>query len=427
MDYQQAWKFLDDLQFFKIKLGLDAMDKFLARLGNPHHDLKFIHIGGTNGKGSVAANLHSILGENGYKTGFYSSPHLSCVRERFRINQSYIPEDDFSEIATDIANILDKEQITYFEFTTAMALLWFRKQNVDVAILEVGMGGRLDATNVVTPMVSAITNVSFDHQQYLGDTIIEIAKEKAGIIKDNIPVVSGLENSDVFEIINSKCLQKNSPHFHLGRDFSGQRTGPDTWNYRGIKKNFSNLPIKLKGDYQIGNSCMALAICELITEHGFLLTEGAIRAGLAKTSWPGRLEVIEKEQQTFLIDGAHNVAGVKALKRALSTEFDYDKLILVWAAMEDKDIAATLDIISPLAETIVFTAPKSERATNPGKLQEIYQQKERKENSILAHDVEKAINTAINLSGENDLICIGGSLYLAGEARLILKGELVAE
>ena len=201
MNYQEAWDFLDQLQFFKIKLGLDSMNRFLERLGNPHRDLQCIHVGGTNGKGSVGATLCSILTAAGYQTGFYTSPHLSSVRERFRIGNSYISKEDFARLISKIHTVLDGGQITYFECTTTLALLWFAEQKVDCAILEVGMGGRLDATNVVTPLLSLITNVSMDHEQYLGHTLAEVSAEKAGIIKQGIPVVSGAADDDSGRVI----------------------------------------------------------------------------------------------------------------------------------------------------------------------------------------------------------------------------------
>ncbi|WP_417912244.1 bifunctional folylpolyglutamate synthase/dihydrofolate synthase, partial [Candidatus Electronema sp. TJ] len=190
MNYQQAQQFLDQLQLFKIKLGLDSMQHFLARLGDPQQQLRCVHIAGTNGKGSVGAALHSMLAAAGYKTGLYTSPHLSSVRERFQINGAYISKEDFARLAGRIESVLDGRQITYFECTTALALLWFAEQQTDFVVLEVGMGGRLDATNVITPLVSVITNVSMDHEQHLGDTLAKIAAEKAGIIKTGVPVVS---------------------------------------------------------------------------------------------------------------------------------------------------------------------------------------------------------------------------------------------
>ncbi len=438
MDYQQAWTFLDNLQFFKIKLGLDAMEKFLARLDNPQHNLPSVHIGGTNGKGSVGATLLSILTAAGYKVGLYTSPHLSSVRERFRIGNSFISEEDFAELATEITRVLGKEQITYFEFTTTLALLWFSRQNVDLALLEVGMGGRLDATNVIKPLVSVITNVSMDHEQYLGNTLTEVAGEKAGIIKSGTPVVSGVKNETSLEVIAGRCSKIGSPLHLLGRDFSGKRCEDGTWNHRGLEKQqLTRLPLSMKGGYQVANASLALTVIECLGPHDFQVTEQQIRIGLSQTRWPGRLEEFwlndhevctersaTADSRHFLLDGAHNPAGVEALRLALENEFTYDRLFLVWGAMSDKDIAATLKEIVPLADHIFFTRPESERSAMPEDLLNTLPASMHNKGQAVVN-VEEALELAIEGAAKNDLICIAGSLYLVGRARKILLGELV--
>jgi len=225
MHYNEAWSFLDNLQFFKIKLGLDSMTIFLDELDHPQQGMKCIHIAGTNGKGSVAVTLLTLLARAGYQVGLYTSPHLNSVRERFRINDTFISEKEFAEEATRIRNILDNRQITYFEFTTALAILWFKRRAVDIAILEVGLGGRLDATNVIEPLVSVITNVSMDHEAYLGNTLAEVAGEKGGIVKRGVPVVSGVEQNDFdrdgigARVIADICHKQRAPLFQHGQDF----------------------------------------------------------------------------------------------------------------------------------------------------------------------------------------------------------------
>ncbi|MGB5686223.1 MAG: folylpolyglutamate synthase/dihydrofolate synthase family protein, partial [Candidatus Electrothrix sp.] len=294
MNYQEAWEFLDKLQFFKIKLGLDSMNRFLERLGNPHRDLQCIHVGGTNGKGSVGATLCSIFTAAGYQTGFYTSPHLSSVRERFRIGNSYISKEDFARLISKIQTVLDGGQITYFECTTTLALLWFAEQKVDCAILEVGMGGRLDATNVVTPLLSLITNVSMDHEQYLGTTLTEVSTEKAGIIKQGIPVVSGVADDDSGKIIRQTCDERKAPLFLFGREFNGSYTPENKkfWEYHGLDGQIlADLPMALRGNYQVGNASLALAAVQLLRQQDWAVTEEHIRIGLQQTFWPGRLEL----------------------------------------------------------------------------------------------------------------------------------------
>ncbi|HEJ83940.1 MAG TPA: bifunctional folylpolyglutamate synthase/dihydrofolate synthase, partial [Desulfobacteraceae bacterium] len=388
LSYEDAWAFLDRLQFFKIKLGLDSMTAFMASLDNPHREFPCIHIGGTNGKGSVGATLLSILTTAGYRVGFYTSPHLSSVRERFRIGRTFISRDEFAAQADKIIRILNGRQITYFEFTTALALLWFAEQEVDLAILEVGLGGRLDATNIVTPLASVITNVSMDHEQYLGDTISLIASEKAGIIKPGIPVITGISDEQALEVISDAAGKLGSPLYILGRNFSGSALpgNKSLWSYKGTRPFAEEaLPLNMKGEYQIDNAALALATLETV-KAAFPVTARQIREGLAGTSWPGRLEefwwqgVKQVHPQPpgnnapafhFLLDGAHNPDGAKALKKSLEQDFIYERLILVWASMADKDILSTLMQIAPLANSIIFTRPDEERSAKPEALLEM--------------------------------------------------------
>jgi dihydrofolate synthase/folylpolyglutamate synthase len=439
MNYQQAWDFLDQLQFFKIKLGLDSMNQFLGRLDNPQHGLNCIHIGGTNGKGSVGATLCSILTTAGYKTGFYTSPHLSSVRERFRIGETYIDKEDFARLISKIHAVLDDGQITYFECTTTLAMLWFAEQKVDFAILEVGMGGRLDATNVITPLVSIITNVSMDHEQYLGTSIAEVATEKAGIIKNKIPVVAGKSGNGSCKIIRQVAAEQRAPTFLFGQEFAGmtENTENSRWRYFGIdEQTFYNLPIFMKGDHQIGNSSLALVAAQLLNRQGYTITEKQIRTGLTQTRWPGRLEYFRLDRKNrhveaheeglqFLLDGAHNPAGATALKKALR-DFSFRKLILVWGAMNDKDLRGTLDEVVTLTDIIIFTKPKSERSARTSQLKGVLPTSLHHK-VICIDSVPAAINQARVLATESDLICIAGSLHLVGAARRLLLGELVSD
>lgn len=441
MNYQEAWAFLDNLQFFKIKLGLESMSRFLDSVGNPHRELRFVHVAGTNGKGSVSTTLQTILTGAGYKVGLYTSPHLSCVRERFRIDERFISEEAFARQASAIREALGERQITYFEFATALALLWFAEEQVDVAILEVGMGGRLDATNVITPLVSVITNVSMDHEQYLGNTLAAVAFEKAGVIKPGIPVVAGVGADDSLTVVAQVCEERNAPLFLLGREFEAVRTPEGSWEYRGIETSHSlaDLHCRLKGGYQIGNAALALAALETIFTT-LPVSEEAIRQGLLSVTWPGRLEYFcladgnlvecpaegatgQTKLRRYLLDGAHNPAGVESLREALVREFPYDRLILVWACMGDKDVAATLTAVAPLADGIIFTRPENERSATPEQLAAILAEGERSK-AQSAPTVGEALALAADMAQSGDLICVAGSLYLVGAARKILLGEV---
>ncbi len=431
MDYREAWSYLDRLQFFKIKLGLESMNRFLGLLGEPHKRVPCVHIGGTNGKGSVAATLLSILSQAGFRVGLYTSPHLSSVRERFRIGEQFISQDDFARLTERIRRVLGRDQITYFEFTTTMAMLWFAEQEVDLALLEVGMGGRLDATNVVTPLVSVITNVSMDHEQYLGETLEQVAGEKAGIIKPGIPVVSGVADDISRAVIEKRCRRFASPLLLLGRDFRGKSRDRNrgTWEYTGLRQHYNDLPLAMRGGYQVANASLALATLELLAGHGLAGTEADIRHGLAATRWPGRLESFttvngNRPGRRFLLDGAHNPAGVRALTDALQEEFSFNRLILVWAAMTDKDIHSTLAAVAPLAHRIIFTRPESERSARPEALCNLLPAEQQK-SAHCTDSVAQALELAMDTASEQDLICVAGSLYLVGRARQLLLGSLV--
>lgn len=435
MRYEDAWSFLDRLQFFKIKLGLDSMNVFLESLGHPQKSYPCIHIGGTNGKGSVGSTLTTILARADYKVGLYTSPHLSSVRERFRVNDRFISEEDFVRQAERIINILNDHQITYFEFTTALAMLWFAQQEVDLAIFEVGLGGRLDATNVVRPLVSVITNVGIDHEQYLGNTIREIAYEKAGIIKTGIPVVAGVSKPDAIEVVSATARKKKAPFYLLGRDFSGVREKNDKkkWAYRGIEASpghpsltLDHLSLNIRGNYQVDNAAIALVVLELI-DRSFPVFEDSVRNGLTKVAWPGRLEEFwldKPEPVHILLDGAHNPDGAAALKKSLLNDFTWSRLILVWASMSDKDVRNTLMEIAPLADTIIFTRPEQERSASPDALIQVLPDTLRKR-CAGSDSVSDAIDLAIGAYRPGDMICIAGSLYLVGRARQLLRGELV--
>ena len=445
MDYQEAWKFLDNLQFFKIKLGLESMNGFLDSVGHPQRKLRFIHVAGTNGKGSVSATLLAILAKGGYRVGFYSSPHLSSVRERFRINDTYISEEDFAAIATEIRDVLGERQITYFEFTTALAMLWFARSEVDVAILEVGLGGRLDATNVVEPLVSVITNVSMDHEAYLGNTLEEVASEKAGVIKAGIPVVSGVADDASRTVVTDVCRQRGSKLLLLGRDFTGEAVGPAEWNYHGMGEEMAAinaLPCRLGGVHQVANSALAVATIETLAAD-LPVSEEVIRAGLAAVRWPGRMEYFcldsvsgvevpspaagvdpDPHLRRYLLDGAHNPAGVKALRNALASAFPHERVIMVWASMADKDIAPMLAEVVPLCDRIIFTRPESERSAEAGQLMALLPDSFR-EKATGAESVAEALAIAAQEAAAKDLIVVAGSLYLIGAARSHLLGEVI--
>ena len=442
MTYDEVLTHLDELQMHKIKLGLDAMESFLAKVGRPEKSLQCIHLAGTNGKGSVCAALSSVLGLSGYKVGVYTSPHLSCVRERFRIGNSYISEETFADIGTRICKVLGEDQITYFEFTTALGFLWFAESDVDIVLLETGMGGRLDATNVVTPLVSVITSVSIDHEAYLGDTLTAIAGEKAGIIKPQVPVVSAAVHPEVAPVIGETCKSHNAPLYSLVREFDYEINEDGTWNWVGGDR-FSGQQIgplhsTSPSLVQQENESLAIAVLQLLKQHQFSVEQKDIIAGISKVSWPGRMEYFKKEylptvaekqsnfqpvKLSYLLDGAHNVAGVNNLAKTLEQRHPDARLIGIWGAMADKDLTATLNCTMPLFSKVFITQPESERSATPELILSLLTDDQRAKTVGIA-DVAKALTAAQETAGENDIIVVGGSLYLIGAVRFLLCGDI---
>lgn len=438
MNYQESLRFLDALQFHKIKLGLESMTSFLAKVGQPEKELRVVHVAGTNGKGSVCVTILTLLQQAGFRVGLYTSPHLSSPRERFRINDGYISEDAFARHATRIRDILGQDKITYFEFTTAIGLLWFAESDLDLVLLETGLGGRLDATNVVTPLVSVITNISMDHEAYLGNTIEEVAFEKAGIIKPGVPVVCGEDKPSCRQVISEMGRKHNAPIYYLkdAFDYKEQR---EQWSWHGSdpvfgETQFDDLRCSMKGDYQRQNASLALATLHLLNKHGLTVGEEQIRRGLLNVQWPGRLEYVQLPrragesasgpQVSWLFDGAHNPAGVASLVDTLTNEYSYNRLVVVWGAMMDKDVSATLPSMGELASHIILTQPEGERSATPEELYAILPQSLQEKVTMVA-DVQGALLLAEKMVKEDDLIVVAGSLYLVGAARTLLVGELV--
>ncbi len=438
MTYAEVLAHLDALQMHKIKLGLEAMQSFLAKVGRPEKSLRFVHVAGTNGKGSVCAALGEVLGRAGYRVGVYTSPHLCSVRERFRIGREYISEAAFAELGSRICRILAGGQITYFEFTTALGLLWFAESQVDLVVFETGMGGRLDATNVVTPLVSVITSISMDHEAYLGTSLAEIAGEKAGIIKAGVPVVSGAVHPEAAQVIERVSRERQAPLYSLRQEFDYTLGPAATWTWRGGNA-FANLAIeKLQSSraslVQPENDSLVIAVLQLLQKMGFVVGEQHLRAGLAEVKWPGRMEYFEQDAPAtdqskkvkklrYLLDGAHNPDGVKNLANTLSSNFTYRRLIAVWGSMVDKDLSTTLGAIAPLVDDLIFTRPAGERAAAPEQMV-AYLPEELKGRARCVANIQEAVVAAQDAAEEEDLIVVGGSLYLLGAVRQILLGDL---
>jgi dihydrofolate synthase/folylpolyglutamate synthase len=398
LSYPAAIQFLYGLQLFGTHFGLERTFKLSELAGNPQEKLRFIHVAGTNGKGSTCAMLESIYRAAGLRVGLFTSPHLVSFRERIQIDRRLISQSDLIRLVEEIRPLLKQfpadNHPTMFEVVAVMALKYFAGQNCDLVIWETGLGGRLDATNIVTPLASVITNIAFDHQQWLGDTLAKIAAEKAGIIKPGVPVVTAEDKPEALTVIEKVARENNSALTRV--------TQLPTAN--------SRLPILL-GAHQKLNAALALAVVETLQPQ-FSVSEENIRAGLASVNWPGRLQLIERGGQTILLDGAHNVAGAETLRAALENEFAGKRPVLIFGALADKNWPDICWLLTPLAAKI-FTVPvASERTADPRELAEIF----RSANPAAAVETAENLSAALNANKDEPFVVITGSLYLIGEA-----------
>ncbi len=427
MQYEDALSWIHGIGRFGMNPGLERIKALLGLLGEPQKKLKCLHIGGTNGKGSTAAFAASMLEAAGYRVGLYTSPYLIQFTNRMSINGQDIAEERLVELVKRVKPMVERiaknpdlGQPTEFEVVTAIAFTYFAEEFPDIVVVEVGLGGRLDATNVIQPMVTALASISLEHTQVLGDTVEKIALEKAGIIKEGSEVVTQAAG-EALAVIRKTCSSKNVSLFELHKDFrvekiSGNLKG-QTFNYYGLFSNFLNLQISLLGDYQADNAGLALAAIELLGKKGFQLPEEALRKGLAATTWPGRLEIV-RHTPLVLLDGAHNLEAFKGLQRNIRS-FSYKRLILVIGLLDDKAAELILQEIIPVSDLVIITTPNSPRAADPHVLHSITS----KLTSVPIFVQEKipdAIELALSLAEEKDLVLISGSLYLISDARLLL-------
>jgi dihydrofolate synthase / folylpolyglutamate synthase len=421
VDYRKSIEYLFGLQRFGIKLGLDNITRLLRLLGNPHASLKCVHVAGTNGKGSTCAFLQSICMRAGYKVGLYTSPHLIDFTERIKINDTCIPKTDVAELVSEIKQLCEKNElshVTFFEFSTAMALHYFRIHRADLVIIETGMGGRWDATNIITPLVSIITSISMDHEKYLGKRILAIAAEKSGIIKPGIPLVCGVGRKNVREIILKRSNDLGSPCLIAGKDFKITKCDHGKFSFRGCNTIMQNMKCGLLGGHQQKNAALSIVAAVILRNLGYNIDSTSIREGILFTSWPGRFEQL-RSAPAVIADGAHNPDGWRALKITLSNCFQHEKLILLLGVMEDKDVKKMLKILTRDAYAIIVCRPKVERAAGRETLEKFISFSEKKR--VFWHDNSAvAYNKALSLAGEKDLICITGSLFLVGELREII-------
>ena len=423
--YQNCLNEMFNLRRFGIKLGLDTIRQILDGLDNPQEKFKTIHVAGTNGKGSVAATLASILRSCGYKTGLYTSPHLVRFNERIVVDDQAIKDGDVLTAYRAIKKVTPGgREPTFFECTTAMALHEFRRRKVQWAIIETGMGGRLDATNIIRPKLSIITNVSREHSEYLGSSIRQIATEKAGIIKPAIPVVTGVKQKSAIEVIRTTAAAQKAPLYLKGKDFRARRTSKNTFNFIGPNTNWSGLKTALAGQHQLDNTALALAGYDILSSELEQITESCIKEGLRHTRWPGRLEKIIDEPLTIL-DGAHNLIAARTLAKYLKSHMTGRRITLVVGILDDKPFRAMIAALVPICDRVIVTKPKIQRAL-PTEIIEKAAKEFTKQVEVIS-DVARAVQVAIDSSAPDDVVCIAGSLYVVGEAKAMLADQTQQE
>jgi dihydrofolate synthase/folylpolyglutamate synthase len=432
--FAKAIRYLDTLTHFERlrivrynnqNFDLDRMRSLLRKLGNPQDSFKSIHVAGTKGKGSTCAMIACMLQACGYKVGLYTSPHLVDIRERIMVNGEMISHADFARVVRSVEPVAArvKPTPTYFDVLTAVAFKYFAEQHVDVAVVETGLGGRLDSTNVISPEVTAITSISKDHMAQLGHTLPKIAEEKAGIFKTGVPAVTVLQDADVEAVLKRVAEKVGAPLDIAGKTIefsyrfeSSRMLGPHnricltTANSR-----FEHLAVPLLGEHQAINCGLALSVLDKLKGRGFTISDAKAMEGLAKTTMPGRMEMVNPMPRV-IVDGAHNAASLDALMKAIGQHVPYDSMVVIFGCCADKDVTGMLDRLSSGADKVIFTKVDSVRTADPNELAARYVEQYGKMAQV-AHTLEDALAIANRAVTREDLICITGSFYLVGEAK----------
>ena len=425
--YKKTIEYIYNLNKYGIKLGLKNITYLLSLFDNPHLQTKTIHVAGTNGKGSTAAIISSILQAANYKVGLYTSPHLVHFQERMMINGEFIAKEEVCTLLErmkpaiyKVANTEGYQHPTFFEVITTMAFLYFSEQNVDFSIIEVGLGGRLDATNVCKPIVSVITHLDFDHMDRLGNTLSDIAREKGAIIKQNTAVVSAKQFPEAEEVIKNIASEKEAPLYTYEEDFQTtllrSELNGNLFHYAGIYNQLNNIYVPLAGEYQVENTSLAIAVAELINQKDFMISEDNIINGVKHSQWPGRFEIV-REEPMIILDGAHNPNGASQFISNLKRLIPDKKIIAILGVFQDKDYPAIVKIIVPQVNQLILTMANNPRATPTEILAKEASQYISKEKIIETNTVPEAIRKALRITEEKEVICITGSLYTVGEAK----------
>ena len=410
--YREALRWLYGLESRGIKLGLDRMKAAAEVRGHPEREVRYVHVAGTNGKGSVATMVESVLRAAGYHTGQFASPHLQRYVERVRIAGRPISERE-AAIRIEALRADDRlPPLSFFEYSTLLAFEAFRDARCDIVVLEVGLGGRLDSTNIVMPEASVITNISFEHERILGDTLAKIAREKAGVLKPGVPCVVGARAMSARRAIRARGKAVGAPLRWIGRDFESRWDGK-LLSVRVGDRRWDDLRLGLRGHYQADNAACALATLEGLGSRGFEIDDEHIRTGLRRAKWPGRLEW-HRGSPAFLFDAAHNASGCETLARYLDDLEFPGRVVLLFGAMEDKDHRRMLAAFDDRAERRIYAAPSVRRSQSPARFERIRA-------GTVARSVRDAVARAKRAAGPDGLVVVAGSIFLVSEARALVK------
>lgn len=432
MNYDESMEYINKAGYFGRSYGLKRIERILSHLGNPHENIKAIHIAGTNGKGSTTAMISSILVESGFKVGMYTSPYLENFEERIQINNKNIPKDRLAEVMTKVKAAIEKvenegyEVPNQFEIITCAMFKYFDEEDIDYAVIEVGLGGRLDATNVLTPLISVITSISYDHMAILGNTLNEIAFEKCGIIKRGVPVVTYRQTNEVYNVIKDSAKAKGSKLFTVNKEGKFIDTISTTSVYQRAIFDINGvdeiIELSLLGNYQLLNCSLALKTIEVLENiEKINIPVSHKKAALKNVKWPGRLEVMNLSP-LVVIDGAHNIDGITKLSESIKSYFKYERLILIIGILVDKQVENMINVICPMADRIIAVAPHNDRAESSQNLRCKIAGVNKNVSAVESYD--EAFSEAMNYSTSKDMISICGSLYMIGDMRGIITRTL---
>lgn len=428
MNYEQALSYIESIEKFGIDLGLDRMRELLRRIGDPQNGLRYVHVAGTNGKGSTVAFISNILMAAGYKTGIYISPSLDRFTKRIQVDGREIDKDVLAELTQKVKDAADSMQQdglsvpTEFEQVNAIAFLYYEHEKCDFVVLEVGLGGRMDSTNVINcPEVAVIASISFDHMQYLGNTLPEIAGEKAGIMKEGGDVVVYDQAPEVMEVFRNVAIERGCRLHVSGKPANGNAIRYDlTGQYFEYESKAYH--ISLLGDYQVRNASLAITAANILQNKGYdRITDDAIRQGLANTKWEGRFELLQ-DNPKVIVDGAHNPDGIRVLCSSLKRLFPDKKIIFIAGVLADKDYKSMMEMVAPLGRVFHTITPPNNRALPAEDLADLFRSFGCE--AVSHGSVEEALDSALKEAAEDDVICAFGSLYYIGQIRKLILGAV---